>query len=159
MGNCHLNMGCGGGDDSGEHVEVREEVHEEPCECRESFVKVWVTGDADSPNFLIRMWCADWMTIRHVKVRCNQILKALESWGGDDEFVVALAPQWGDGWEVFDDDANLWEVDGWDGDDEEQAMVAITEDLGPDYWGGHDFCEDEGDMTVIVTCREPCERF
>merc|ERR1712080_307924 len=99
-------------------------------------VSVWVSADWDSPNFLIKMWCSDWMSIRHVRRRVNEILSMVDEWDGDGEFCEALAPVWGRGprWEEFDDDDMLFEVDGWDGDDDEQALVAITENCDMNFW-------------------------
>merc|ERR1712072_466978 len=106
-------------------------------------VNVWVSGDADSPNFPIKMWCSDWMNFGHVQRRVNEILSMADEWDGDGEFCVALAPVWGDGWEYFDSEAMLWEADGWDGDDDSQALVAITEGCDMGFWGDFGWGEDD----------------
>eukprot|EP00658_Telonema_sp_P-2_P083060 TRINITY_DN88_c0_g1_i2.p2 TRINITY_DN88_c0_g1~~TRINITY_DN88_c0_g1_i2.p2 ORF type:complete len:125 (-),score=31.98 TRINITY_DN88_c0_g1_i2:390-764(-) len=111
-------------------------------------VSVWVSADCDSPNFLIKMWCADWMSIAHVRRRVNEVLSLADDWDGDGEFCVALAPVWGDGFEYFCDDDMLFELDGWDGDDDDQALVAITEGCDMDFWGEFDWCES--DEVIIV---------
>merc|ERR1711924_118058 len=96
-------------------------------------VSVWGSADCDSPNFLIKMWCADWMNIGHVRRRVNEVLSMADSWDGDGEFCVALAPVWGDGW---------------DGDCDDQALVAITEGCDMGFWG--EFGWEESDEVVVI---------
>merc|ERR1711918_60636 len=130
MGTNHTNMGCGGGDEN-KNDEIIVEGDGEVVVPLETKITVFVSADADSPNFLIKMLCYDWMTMAHVGRRVQEVLNAADEFEGECEFVTGIGPVWGDGWDVFPDDCRLWDVEGFDVDDDEQMFAAHTADLNP----------------------------
>merc|ERR1712146_172402 len=137
MGEYTANMGCGGGDENkGDEVVVEDGAAVGPAVTK---VKVFVSADADSPNYIIKMLAYDWMTIGHVARKVQDVLTACDQFEGDCEFVTGIGPFWGDGWDVFPMECNLWEVDGFDMEDDDQMFLAHTETLNPEFYGGFDF--------------------
>merc|ERR1719331_3629698 len=117
-------MGCGGSDDGQEEIIIEgdggggevliEEGDGGDGGCDSQVVSVFVSADADSPNMRINMWVSDFMKIRHIQRKVNEVLSAADSWDGDGEFCVGLAPVWGDGWEFYDGGDRVWDLDGLD---------------------------------------------
>merc|ERR1711998_407263 len=97
-------------------------------------VNVFISADAESPNFLIKVLAYDWMTVGHVKRRVNEVLSMADSWDGDGEFCAELAPVW---------------VDGFDGDDDSQCLVGMMEGQDMSLFDGFGW-DMESDELIIV---------
>merc|ERR1711998_813930 len=132
-----VNMGCGGSEEKKEEI-VEEEIADEIVaeemaeESADIFIQVWVSADADSPNFLIKTIAYEWMTVGHVKRRVNEVLAQADSWEGDGEFCIGLSPQWAPDL-VFNN---------------EQAFIAHTENFDNTGWGDFDWAMSE-EVVVI----------
>merc|ERR1711998_93586 len=142
-----LNMGCGGSE------EKKEEMAEESADI---FIQVWVSADADSPNFLIKTIAYEWMTVGHVKRRVNEVLAQADSWEGDGEFCIGLSPQWAPDL-VFNDEDMLIEVDGWGPLNNEQAFIAHTENFDNTGWGDFDWAMSE--EVVVIELLDPFDPY
>merc|ERR1711924_169377 len=121
----------------------------EPPSAPQTIVNVFISADADSPNFLIKVLAYDWMTVDHVKRRCNEVLSSFDQWDGDGEFVAELAPVWGDGFEYFCNDDLLFELDGWDGSDNSQALVGLMAGADMSLWEGFDYDMNSEELVVV----------
>merc|ERR1711898_52080 len=151
--------GCGGSEEKQEGaIAVEEEIvaEEVAAENAETFVNIWISANADSPNFLIKTICYDWMRLRHIQCRCNEVLAAEDRWDGDGEFVVALSPQW-DPAIILDLEATLFEMDGWEMGNNDQALIAHTADFAADAWG--EFAWEVSDEVLVVEAFEPIEQW
>merc|ERR1711966_178266 len=136
-------MGCGGSDDGREEIIIEGDGGDggdgSDGGCDSQVVSVFVSADADSPNMRINMWVSDFMKIRHIKRKVNEVLSAADSWDGDGEFC--------------DGGDRVWELDGLDWGSEVQ-MVAVTEGCDAGYWQG-DGMFDCFDDWVVIDMLEP----
>merc|ERR1711998_486697 len=153
----NTNMGCSGGDEN-KNDEVVVEGGGEEIVFAETKIQVFVSADADAPNFLIKMLAHEWMTIGHIQRKVQMILNDFDGFEGECEFVTGIGPVWGDGWDVFAPEDKLWEVDGFEIDNDDQMFAAHTEALGPDAYGG-EFSFEVADDWVIVEAYDAFDQF
>merc|ERR1711934_616452 len=102
-------------------------------------VNVVVSADSDTPNMLLHIWIHEDKTVADLLERVNTVLIEWDDWEGDQSIAIGLAPVWGDAWDTYGEEDMIWELDGWDPDDDSQMLVAITENCGGDYYGEMDY--------------------
>merc|ERR1711934_837663 len=74
-------------------------------------VHVLVSADEDTPNMLLHIWINDCKTVGELMDRVNTAIIEWDDWEGDASLCLGLAPVWGDGWDCYDPDDMIWEVD------------------------------------------------
>jgi len=125
-------------------------------------VNVFVSGDFDSPNFLISMMVGEGTTVHHVKRKVNEVLAASDAWTGDSEVAVGLSSEWllDEGLMYagqdrmfqlpYADRNNAWDPFG----GATANFIAITAGCDHGYWRGQDWSSFDG--WVVIDMGDEC---